>query len=167
MQRRSQMSIALLLLALPVMAGDRVQKGKYQAIEVAKFDVAAGVVFPPDYQISLTEDVLKQLEHTRKFQQVLRPGDKPSDTATPRLKLMGTITKYKAGSRATRYLVGFGAGATKIVAAVKFVDSTSGEVLLERRVDGKVIIGIMGGNSMGATNGLAKEVAKVTRKTFF
>jgi len=40
-------------------------------------------------------------------------------------------------------------------------------VLLDRKVDGKVVMGVMGGKSEGATNGLAKEVAKVTKEKFF
>jgi hypothetical protein len=34
-------------------------------------------------------------------------------------------------------------------------------------VDGKVIMGVMGGKSEGANTGLAKEVAKVTKQRFF
>jgi hypothetical protein len=63
-------------------------------------------------------------------------------------------------------MVGFGAGKTKIVAHVKFVDAATGNVQLEKNVDGKVWIGFMGGESIGATKGLAKDVAKLARKNF-
>jgi maltose-binding protein MalE len=46
-------------------------------------------------------------------------------------------------------------------------DAATGNVLFEKDVEGKVIIGLMGGDSAGATRGLAKEVAKVTKKKFF
>jgi hypothetical protein len=63
-------------------------------------------------------------------------------------------------------MVGFGAGKTKIVPHVKFVDSATGAVQFEKNVDGKVWIGFMGGESIGATHGLAKQVAKVASKNF-
>src|SRR5581483_8898301 len=167
MRTRPHLFAAMLLSALPVVAGDGIQKGKYNVIEVAKFELAPGIDLPPEFQESLSEDVLKQLEHTRKFNQVLGPGQQPSDAGSARLKLAGTVIKFKPGSRATRYLVGFGAGATKIVANIRFIDGNSGTVLLERKVDGKVIIGVFGGDSKGAANGLAKELAKVTKSRFF
>jgi hypothetical protein len=81
--------------------------------------------------------------------------------------LSGTITKYDKGNRAARYFVGFGAGATKVVAHIKFIETATGSVLFEKDVDGKVVIGVFGGDSKGSTRGLAKEVAKVTKRTFF
>ena len=60
-----------------------------------------------------------------------------------------------------------GAGKTKIKAHVKFVDVSTGETVFEDDVDGKVIMGMFGGSSPGATRGLAKEVAKVAARTFF
>jgi hypothetical protein len=75
--------------------------------------------------------------------------------------------KNNKGNSAKQCLLGFGAATTKVVAHVKFIDATTGNVLFEKDVDGKVIIGLMGGDSNGATRGLAKEVAKVAKKKFF
>jgi curli biogenesis system outer membrane secretion channel CsgG len=83
------------------------------------------------------------------------------------LKLNGTVTHYDKGSRAKRYLVGFGAGKTKIVAHITVADKETGEVLFEDDVDGKVVMGGMGGDSLGATRGLAKEVAGKIKESFF
>ncbi len=168
MRRWSLLMLSMLLvLSLASPAAEKITKGKFAAIEVVKFDVREGIQFPPDYQVLLVEDLIKQLENSKKFKQVIRTGENPADAAAPALKLTGTITEYKAGSRAKRYLVGFGAGKTKVVAQVQFVDRTTGSVLLDRKVDGKVIIGVIGGDSRGATNGLAKEVSKVAKDTFF
>ena len=90
---------------------------------------------------------------------VLREGE-PLPQSEPVLVVTGTITKFKKGNQAARYLVGFGAGATVIGAHIKCFDAATKEVVLERDVDGKVIMGMMGGKSEGANNGLAKEVAK-------
>lgn len=143
--------------------GDK-PKSKYAAVEVVRFDVKQGVEIPADYLITLTEELVSQLQGTKLFNQVMREGENPSDPAAASLKLVGTVTEFKAGSRAKRYLIGFGAGKTKIKAHVKLVDRSSGEVVLERDVDGNVVIGAMGGDSIGATRGLAKEVAKETKK---
>jgi uncharacterized protein DUF4410 len=80
------------------------------------------------------------------------------------LRVSGTIRLFEAGRRTERCMAGFGAGGTKLVAAVRFVDADTGEVVLEHLADGRVFIGPLGGNSMGAARGLAKEIAKVARK---
>ena len=49
---------------------------------------------------------------------------------------------------------------------LEYRDRDTGEVVYTAKADGKVWIGFFGGNSMGATKGLAKEVAKVTKKKF-
>jgi hypothetical protein len=155
------------LLIASASAEDKAVKGKYLGIEVTKFDVQEGIQFPAEFQVSLVEDLVEELENMKKFKQVLRPGEQPSDASAPALKVTGIITEYKAGSRAKRYLVGFGAGKTKIVAQVKIADRATGDMLLERKMDGKVVMGAIGGNSMGATKGLAKEVVKNIKAQFF
>jgi hypothetical protein len=145
-------------------------KNKYQNIEVTRFDVAAGNEVPPEYLDELAKDVANQLRDTKKFKQVIRAGETApvaADPAASTLRLTGTITKFKKGSRAKRYLVGFGAGATKMIVHVKFADASTGEVLFEDDVDGKVFIGLFGGDSKGATNGVAKDIGKVAKKEFF
>jgi hypothetical protein len=82
------------------------------------------------------------------------------------LRLMGTVTEFKEGNRTARYLIGFGAGRAKVKARIKILDS-AGTVLLETDVDGNVVMGAFGGNSNAVTRGLAKEVAKVTKRRFF
>jgi len=159
---------AALLLATPASDAQKKPKGAYVAIEVTRFDVKEGVEkFTADWLITMTEELVKQLNETRKFKQVLREGETPADASAPALKLVGTVTEYKPGNRAARYMVGFGAGSTKVKAHVKFLDRATAAVLFEDDVDGKVVMGVIGGESVGATRGLAKEVASVTKKQFF
>ena len=146
---------------------EKTYKNKYQNIEVTRFDVQAGNEVPPEYLDELAKDIANQLSDTKKFKQVIRIGETATDAAAPTLRLTGTITKFKKGSRAKRYLVGFGAGATKMMVHVKFADASTGEVLFEDDVDGKVYIGLFGGNSKGATNGVAKDIGKAAKKEFF
>lgn len=60
-----------------------------------------------------------------------------------------------------------GTGRTKVVADFKFIDKATGEILYQGSVDGKVIIGFFGGESLGATRDLSKELAKLTKQKFF
>lgn len=132
---------------------------KYQIVQVNRFDVAQGVDFPPDYRLTIDEDLNKEIAKIKDVKQVLRDGETLPE-GEPVLLITGTVTKYKKGSQAARYLVGFGAGSTVIAAHIKCYDAATKELLLERDVDGKVVMGVMGGKSEGANNGLAKEIAK-------
>jgi curli biogenesis system outer membrane secretion channel CsgG len=161
--------------------GDTAVKGKYQEIEVTTFDAKEGVVVPEGFLKTLMATVVTELQKTKKFKQVLREGETPATMATMpapagatpanagegTLRLTGTITKFKAGSRAKRYLVGFGAGKSKVIAHIKFTDKATGSVLFEQDVDGDVVMGLFGGDSGGATRELAEAVAKSAKKRFF
>jgi hypothetical protein len=139
----------------------------YQAIEVKPFDLAPGVDLPAEYSAALTKELIAQLAGLKKFQSVIgdNAGELPAGVRA--LRLTGTITRFAKGSRAKRYLIGPGFGKTILKARIAVVDVSTGKVVLEKDVDGKVIMGVAGGDSVGATRGLAKEVAKVARQTFF
>jgi curli biogenesis system outer membrane secretion channel CsgG len=142
--------------------------GAYQSIEVARFDIKEGVEkFSADWLLTMDDLLVKQLQSAKVFKEVLREGEQPLDATAPTLKVVGTVTEFKAGSRMKRYMIGFGAGKTVIKAHVRWLDKATGGVVFEDDVDGKVILGYAGGDSIGATSGLAHEVAKVTKKQFF
>lgn len=111
-----------------------------------RFTVEPGSNLPEDYFATMMEELVTQLNKTHRFEQVLREGEKPADNGQV-LELTGTITRFNRGNRTVRYMVGFGAGKTKIVSHVKFVDTATGAVQFEKNVDGKVWIGFMGGES--------------------
>jgi hypothetical protein len=168
MKSRSARILPLFLCAGLVIALGGEKKGgtRYEYVQVDRFNVAEDVVdFPADYQIGIMEDLIKALQRTKNLTGVLREGETLPEGKQV-LHLTGTVTKFKKGSQAARYLVGFGAGATVVVAQVRFYDATTKQLLLERKADGKVWIGVMGGKSAGATNGLAKEIVKVVKANF-
>jgi len=80
------------------------------------------------------------------------------------MELCGKITRFKKGSRAKRYWTLPGIGATSIKAVVEFKELPSGTTLYKSEVDGKVVMGVRGGDSLGATKGLAKDVVKIVKK---
>ena len=161
-QKLVQVALVTAAVTLMGVALGAEKKGKFEYVQVNRFDVAQGVEFPADYQLTMTEDLVKNLEKTKALKQVMRQGEKLPEGA-PVLRIEGTVTKYKKGSQAARYLVGFGAGATVVEAQVKFYDAVTNALLLEKKVDGKVVMGVMGGKSEGANNGVAKEIIKVAK----
>jgi len=161
-------------------------KNKYQKIEIAKFDIKDGVEKFTDSSLDvMMSEIVDELKKLNKFKEVTIETTKPKDVVaiveakldTPKveaesrllestIRLIGTVTEYKEGNRTARYLVGFGAGRAKIKAHIKILDAT-GSTLLEKDVDGNLVVGFFGGDSKSITRGLAKEVAKVTEKKFF
>lgn len=137
----------------------------YGAVAVAQFTAADGLDVPADYVAALMQELVGELQQTRKFQNV-HAGDGSSAPEQRLLRIAGTITEFDKGNRATRYFVGFGAGRSKIRAHVTFTDAETGAVVFEDDVDGRVVMGPFGGDSKGATRGLAKEVAKVAKRRF-
>jgi Domain of unknown function (DUF4410) len=145
------------------------EKGKYQNAEVAPFTAQDGVQVTAEQLKELTDAVVKELQETKKFKQVSLEGAAPSADAAqaPTLKVTATVTKFKAGSRAKRYMIGFGAGKSKVIAHVRFIDRETGGVLYEFDADGDVVMGVFGGGSGGAKSELAGQVAKAAKKKFF
>ena len=138
----------------------------YQTLEIQPFEIPADIHLPSDFQSALADNLIEQMGKTRKFPVVVTAGQNHPNAAGPVLRLSGSITEFKKGSQAKRYLLGPGFGKTILKARVRFIDAATGEVKLEKEVDGKVIMGLLWGDSRGATNGLAKEVAKVVKKRF-
>lgn len=165
--------LAVLVPAVPATPREKAAKpyeDKASTIEVVRFSIQPGVEFPPDYLVSLMEELVDQLKKTDKFLEVLREGEKPTVPAAEdsrRLKLMGIVTAFQPGSRAKRNLIGFGAGKTRIAAHVLWFDAGSGELLWQADVEGRVVAGLTGGESIGATRDLAKKIAKETKKKLF
>jgi hypothetical protein len=162
--------LALILLAafsVNAQKKDSQLKDHYKDIEVVTFDVKEGVKFPTEHLSGMMDEIVKELQDLKKFKEVYRAGATPDNPADPTLRLTGTVIKYTAGSQAKRYLIGFGAGKTKVVAHVKFIDKATGNVVFEKDVDGKVVIGIFGGQSKTSLRDVGKETAEVAKKQFF
>lgn len=188
--------LATVCMAAPAAAQDdkkgtaaeaAVEKNKYQNVEVVTFTAQDEVKMTEEQLKALTDTVVKELREIKKFKQVTREGEAAApatagatsagetaaavetaaaDTA-PTLRITGTVVKFKAGSRAKRYFIGFGAGKSKMIANVKYIDRATGQVLYEYVADGDVHMGIFGGDSGGVKSELAEQVAKYAKKKFF
>jgi hypothetical protein len=164
---RKAIHILLVLLAFAIaLPADNgaVGRNTYQTLVVMPLEFEPGAELPNEYRENILFDIRSHLTKAGLFQKVLAEDQVASAVPESTLHLITTITKYNRGSQAKRYFIGFGAGQTKIVAKIRYVEPATGKTVFERQVDGKVVMGILGGDSKGATNGLAKEVAKVTKK---
>lgn len=147
------------------------EKKFYEYIEVESFTIKQGVEFPADKIESVTQSVIESLSETNKFKNVSLTSSTPlnSNETRPelsRLKISGEIIKYEKGSQAKRYIIGMGTGKTKLIANVKFINTQTGEVVLEEVVDGIVSWGLFGGDKDQVQSNLAKQIVKIVREKF-
>lgn len=88
-------------------------------------------------------------------------GFAPGDSLTLRFRFI----QFDEGSRALRYIVGFGAGKGKMTAEVTFHDKDQKEIA-KITVEGEISMGFLGGDFDQAISAAAKKVADYTIKTF-
>ena len=147
---------------------------EYQVLEIASFLVKSEEPLPPQYLYSIFHDLAEQLDEKTKFETFVTnytqgPSERWTESAgpeAPTLVLSGVITEYQAGSKAKRYLVGFGAGKTRAYCLFRLVDKATGEVVFERMENGSVSMGLFGRSSSGAMKEIGEDIAKVIRKNW-
>jgi hypothetical protein len=137
-------------------------RDQYHVIEVASFVIQTGVDFPPEYLAGVPQEVANKLKDSKRFGQVLLPGETPSPADAPALRLVGMITDFDRGSRGKRYL-GFGMGAARVFVTVQYLDRSSGLVLFEDHVVGTLSGGVFGGDTKGVVQELANSIAGTTK----
>jgi hypothetical protein len=127
----------------------------YTVLAVDKLPVSPGVIndaedrkFAAAMPTYFQSETVRRIREVNLFAKVVNLSE-TSFTPGPEkaLKLQGKITQLDPGSRALRYVVGFGAGRSKAQAELYFVDAQSGEVVMviaDRRV---AAYGIFGGDS--------------------
>ena len=127
----------------------------YPVIVVERFPVAKSEIedegdqrfadsMAPFYQ----SELVRRLRDPGLFSRVVNLSETDFPAGADRaLRLRGSITRLGRGSRAARYLIGFGAGSTRAQAEMHFVASQSGRVVLvtaDRRLGS---MGVFGGDS--------------------
>lgn len=153
-------SILTLLGALGLVLSLAAQTpARYSAVEIDPFVAAPQVHFPREYQSALLDDIAREVSVEFPTLMILRQGDRAP--GQPALRISGTITDFKPGSKTKRALIGFGAGAAVLRATVIFQDAAGGRTLQERDLTGST--GLTGIDSQGAAQSLAKRIAKVSK----
>lgn len=156
-------------------ARSTVKLGQYKVLEISNFLMKSDEAVPPDHLYALVRDLAVELNKKTPFEKFVTNYTKGPSSAwiqsdpgadVPTLVLSGVITRYQRGSRAARYMVGFGAGKTRAYCVIRLVDKQTGEVLLERMENGSVSMGLFGGGSAGAMKELADDLAKAVKNSW-
>ena len=154
----------LMILGIGIFAQTAEKKGPYMAIEVERFTVRQGVELTDKDVDELVQATISNFHASKRFDSVTMAGEAAAVEASPKLKLSGEVTKYVKGNRAARYLIGLGAGKTKLMVDVKLTDAVTGEVVFHQAVDGDVTWGLFGGDSDKAKGGVADEIIREMKK---
>ena len=112
------------------------------------------------FQVAIYENLLEELNRTKRFKYVVREGDHKASDIPDLLILKTTVVKYTAGSETKRAVTTVG-GATKLTVRSQLV-TRDGRIVLERTVQGNVRF--FGGN-LRATHNLARNIAKTIKQS--
>jgi hypothetical protein len=127
----------------------------YPVIGVERFPVAKSEIedegdrrFADGIATFYQSEIVRRLRDTGLFSRVVNLSEADLPAGTERaLRLRGTITRLGRGSQAARYLIGFGAGSTRVQAEMHFVEVQSSRAVLvtaDRRLGS---MGLFGGDS--------------------
>jgi hypothetical protein len=119
------------------------------------------VKLPLEFQLALYENLIEQVQKTKKFQHVYRDGDTAAANATDLVILHSNVYGFKKGSEGMRQVTTV-AGATQIKVHCLLTDK-AGNSVLAQDITGKVRF--IGGN-LRATLDFAKKVAQIVATNF-
>ena len=112
------------------------------------------------FQVAIYENLLEELNKTKRFKYVLREGDSKASEIPDLLILKTTVVKYTPGSETQRAVTTV-SGATKLTVRSQLV-TRDGKIVLERTVNGNVRFF---GSNLRATHNLARNIAKVIKQS--
>ena len=133
--------------------------GPQWAVQVKKVD-SAGLDLAPSFQLAIYENLLDELNKTKKFKAVLREGDRNAYDVPNLLILKTTVVKYTPGSE-TRRAVTTVIGATKLMVRSQLL-TRDGETVLDCKLNGNVRFF---GSNLRVTHNLARNIAKGIKKS--
>jgi hypothetical protein len=119
------------------------------------------VKLPAEFQMSMYENVVEQVNKANRFEHVYRDGDRTAADAPELVTLNCTVTGFKQGSAEARQVTTV-AGATSITVHLVFTDK-NGKTLFENDVKGRVRLF---GENLRATYDFGKKTAAVVRADF-
>jgi hypothetical protein len=133
---------------------------KFSAIQVQQIQ-SEDVKLPAEFQMSLYENVIEQVDKTKRFQHVYRDGESSAMNAPDLVTLHCTVTGFKQGSAMARQVTTV-AGTTTIAVHMQFTDK-DGKSLFENDAKGQVRFF---GENLRATYDFGKKVGAVVRENF-
>jgi RNA polymerase sigma factor (sigma-70 family) len=133
---------------------------KINASEISVMMIRSdGVRLPAEFQVSLYENLIQQLQKNGGFHRVYREGDRSAADVPNLIVLHSSVRGFKQGSEMAREVTTV-AGATYITVHCEFADKDD-QLLLARDIKGKVRF--FGGN-LKATYDFAKKAASVAHE---
>jgi hypothetical protein len=112
------------------------------------------------FQVAIYENLLEELNKTKRFKYVLRDGDSKASEIPDLLILKTMVVKYTAGSETQRAVTTV-SGATKLTVRSQLV-THEGRIVLESAVNGNVRFF---GSNLRATHNLARNIAKMIEQS--
>lgn len=112
------------------------------------------------FQVAIYENLLEELNKSKRFKQVFREGDSRASELPTLLILKTTVVKYTRGSETQRAVTTV-SGATKLTVRSQLV-TREGGIVLERTVNGNVRFF---GSNLRATHNLARNIAKTIKQS--
>ena len=125
-----------------------------ERIDPGRLDLA------PSFQVAIYENLLQELNKTKRFNQVLRDGDSKASRIPDLLILKTMVVKYTRGNETQRAVTTV-RGATKLTVQSQLV-TREGKIVLDDMVQGNVRFF---GSNLRATHNLARNIAKVIKQS--
>ena len=129
------------------------------SVQVSKVDPGE-VNLAASFQIAIYENLVDELNKTKRFEQVFRDADHRAAEIPNLLTLKTTVEKYTPGSETERAVTTVG-GATKLAVRTQLC-TADGDVVFERTINGNVRFI---GSNLRATHNFAHNVARLIQQS--
>lgn len=140
-------------------SGGRSGSGTQWSAQVERID-PGHLDLAHSFQVAIYENLLEELNKTKRFKYVLREGDSNASEVPDLLILKTMVVKYTPGSETQRAVTTV-SGATKLTVRSQLV-TREGRIVLESTVNGNVRFF---GSNLRATHNLARNIAKVIKQS--
>jgi len=148
--------------AAPAKAAKKPKPPKLSASAIQIEQIEAGdAAIPPEFRYAIYERLIEKVRKDGEFQKVFRSGDREAANAPDLVILRTTVSRFKQGNELQRELTTVTGGTTVDVTTT--VAGRDGHIMLDSDVSGKVRFF---GENLGATNDLAKRIAKILHESF-
>jgi hypothetical protein len=140
-------------------SGESSGSGNQWSVQVERID-PGDLDLAHSFQVAIYENLLEELNNTKRFKYVLREGDNTA-SGTPDLLILKTmVVKYTPGSETQRAVTTV-SGATKLTVRSQLMTG-DGKIVLDRTVQGNVRFF---GSNLRSTHNLARNIAKVIKES--
>jgi hypothetical protein len=133
--------------------------GRQWCVQVERIDLGH-LDLAHSFQVAIYENLLEELNKTKRFKYVLREGDSNASGIPDLLILKTMVVKYTPGSETQRAVTTV-SGATKLTVRSQLL-TRDGRIVLESTVNGNVRFF---GSNLRATHNLARNIAKVIKQS--